>query len=66
VAAENGPLAVFRDDETGITRVAFQSAGPNAHVVAVDPVTHSVYMPLANVNGQPVLRELAIDLPTST
>jgi DNA-binding beta-propeller fold protein YncE len=65
VAAENGPLAVFRDDDTGVTRIALQSAGPNAHVVAVDPDTHSLYMPLASVNGQPVLRELAIDLPTS-
>ncbi len=65
VAAENGPLAVFRNDETGVTRIAFQSAGPNAHVVAVDPNTHSIYMPLANLNGQPVLRELALDLPSN-
>ena len=63
VAAENGPLAVFRNDTSGVARIAFQSVGPNGHVVAVDPVTHSIYMPLANVNGQPVLRELAIDLP---
>jgi len=65
VAAENGPLAVFRNDETGVTRIAFQSAGPNAHIVAVDPDTHSIYMPLANVNGQPVLRELTLDIPST-
>jgi len=65
VAAENGPLAVFRNDETGVSRIAFQMAGPNAHVVAVDPNTHSVYMPIANLNGQPVLRELAVELPAN-
>jgi YVTN family beta-propeller protein len=65
VAAEDGPLAVFRDDDTGVTRVAFDSVGPNAHVVAVDQDTHKVFMPLANLNGQPVLREVAIDLPSS-
>jgi hypothetical protein len=30
--------------------------GPNAHTVAVDPVSHRVYFPLANVGGHPVLR----------
>jgi len=65
VAAENGPLAVFRNDDTGVTRIAFQSAGPNAHVVAVDPVTHRVYLPLANLDGHPILREVAVDLPAS-
>jgi DNA-binding beta-propeller fold protein YncE len=65
VAAENGPLAVFRNSETGVTRIAFQSAGPHAHVVAVDPNTHSIYMPIANLDGQPVLRELTVDLPST-
>jgi DNA-binding beta-propeller fold protein YncE len=63
VAAENGPLAVFRSDTTGVRRIAFQSAGPNAHSVAVDEQSHHVFLPLANVNGHPVLREMAIDLP---
>src|SRR5258708_18124242 len=40
VAAENGPLAVFTSDSTGVQRVAFESAGPNAHSVAVAPDTH--------------------------
>jgi DNA-binding beta-propeller fold protein YncE len=65
VAAENGPLAVFHNDQTGVTRIAFQSAGPSAHVVAVDPNTHNIYMPIANLNGQPVLRELSVELPTN-
>ena len=33
-------------------------AGPNAHSVSVDPATHVVYMPLTDVGGRPVLREL--------
>jgi hypothetical protein len=31
---------------------------PHAHSVAVDPVSHRVYLPLANVGGRPVLRIL--------
>jgi hypothetical protein len=63
VAAESGPLAIFREDVSGVTRLALASAGPNAHAVAVAPDTHSVYLPLANLDGQPRLRELAVDVP---
>jgi DNA-binding beta-propeller fold protein YncE len=63
VAAESGPLAVFRQDAAGVTRVALASAGPNAHAVAVAPDTHSAYLPLASLNGHPVLREVTVDLP---
>src|SRR5215471_4676143 len=59
VAAENGPLAVFRSDGTGVQRVAFESVGPNAHSVAVDPDSHHIFLPIANQNGHPVLREVA-------
>ena len=31
----------------------------DAHTVAVDPTTHRVYFPLANVGGRPVLRVMA-------
>jgi DNA-binding beta-propeller fold protein YncE len=62
VAAENGPLAVFRSDSNGVQRVAFESAGPNAHSVAVAPDSHHIFLPLANVNGHPVLREMAVAL----
>ena len=34
-------------------------AGPGAHSVAVDPNTHLVYLPLANLGGRSVLRVLA-------
>jgi hypothetical protein len=63
VGAENGPLAIFSSDNSGVQRIAFESAGPNAHSVAVAPDTHHIFLPLANVNGHPVLRELAVDVP---
>ena len=58
VASESGTLAVF--DAVGpLRKVAEGNAGPNAHSVAVDPDTHLVYLPLTDVDGHPVLRELA-------
>ena len=63
VAAENGPLAVFRSESSGVQRIALKSAGPNAHSVAVAPDSHHIFLPLANVNGHPVLAELAFELP---
>jgi DNA-binding beta-propeller fold protein YncE len=32
---------------------------PHAHTVAVDPVSHRVYLPLQNLDGRPVLRILS-------
>jgi DNA-binding beta-propeller fold protein YncE len=61
VAAESGPLTVF-DYSSGDVRQLLQAdAGPNAHSVAVDPDTHHIYLPLQNVNGHPVLREMVIE-----
>jgi len=61
VAAESGPLTVF-DYAGDTTRQLLQAdAGPNAHSVAVDPDTHHIYLPLQNVNGHPVLREMDIE-----
>lgn len=63
VAAENGPLAIFSSDSSGVQRIGFESVGPNAHSVAVAPDSHHIFLPLANVNGHPVLRELSVDVP---
>jgi len=55
VAAESGRVTVFR--ETGKT--LNQAGGfsvPHAHTVCVDPMTHLVYFPLENIDGQPILR----------
>lgn len=62
VAAENGVLVVFDEAANGgdLREVARGFAAPNAHSVAVDPDTHHVYLPLPNVDGHPVLRELKV------
>lgn len=63
VAAESGPLTVFVESDTDVRQVAREDIGPNAHSIAVDPQTHHIFTPLANVGGVPVLRELAMAAP---
>ena len=58
VASESGTLAVF-DAGTQVRKLGAGHAGPNAHSVSADPATHFVYLPLTDVGGHPVLRELA-------
>lgn len=58
VACEGGVLSVFRLRD-GTLEPAAALHIPDAHTVAVDPATHRVYLPLANVDGKPVLRILA-------
>ena len=60
VAAEDGTLTVLGRDESGVREIARGPAGPDAHSVAVNPETHHVYLPLTNVGGRPVLRELDV------
>ncbi|MGI8486092.1 MAG: YncE family protein [Thermomicrobiales bacterium] len=58
VGSESGLVSVF--EENGGTLHPFgQITMPNAHSVAVDPDTHLVYFPLADVAGKPVLRIMA-------
>ena len=57
VAAESGVVAVFEERDGSLAQLGWYRA-PKAHSVAVDPVTHHVYLPLANVSGHPVLRVL--------
>lgn len=57
VAAESGVVAVFEEGAGSLTQLGWYRA-PKAHSVAVDPATHRVYLPLADVNGHPVLRVL--------
>jgi YVTN family beta-propeller protein len=61
VAAESGPLTVFEYTSDGVRELLKADAGPNAHSVAVDPATHHIYLPLQNVNGHPVLREMVVE-----
>jgi DNA-binding beta-propeller fold protein YncE len=64
VASESGPLVAFVADDAGVREIARDTVGPNAHSVAVDPTTHHLFLPLTNVGGQPVLRELVLEVPT--
>ncbi|HKH82449.1 MAG TPA: YncE family protein [Gemmatimonadales bacterium] len=57
VASESGVITVFEEIERGLKLLGTYTA-PQAHTVAVNPVTHEVYLPLANIGGQPVLRIL--------
>ena len=58
VAAEGGQLAVYDTSGGSLRKLAQGNAGPNAHAVSVDPATHLLYLPLTDVNGHPVLREM--------
>jgi len=57
VAAESGIVAVFDERDGALGQLGWYRA-PKAHSVAVDPATHRVYVPLATVNGHPLLRIL--------
>jgi YVTN family beta-propeller protein len=56
VASESGPVSVFRIATGTVTKLGDGFIGPNAHVVAVDPMTHRVYFPLKNLDGHTALR----------
>ncbi len=55
VAAESGIVAVFEERDGSLVQLGWYRA-PRAHSVAVDPTTHRIYLPLADVGGHPVLR----------
>ena len=57
VAAESGVVAVFEERGGSLGQLGWYRA-PKAHSVAVDPTTHRVYLPLADVSGHPILRVL--------
>lgn len=59
-ACESGTVAAFAlAPDHSVSELGRGFVGPDAHTVAVDPATHHVYFPLANVNGRPVLRVMA-------
>ncbi|MDE3076439.1 MAG: hypothetical protein KGJ86_13540, partial [Chloroflexota bacterium] len=59
VASESGTVSVFQTDGKALRKLSEGNGGPNAHAVAVDPASHNVYLPLANLDGKPVMRILA-------
>jgi DNA-binding beta-propeller fold protein YncE len=58
VAAESGVVTVFEEQGAALRHLG-EYRLPGAHSVSVDPISHRVYLPLANVKGRPVLRVLA-------
>jgi DNA-binding beta-propeller fold protein YncE len=66
-ASETGTVAVFAlASDRAFSELGRGFVGPNAHTVAVDPLSHRVYFPIANVNGHPVLRVMNPVGSTST
>ncbi len=55
VASESGVVSVF-DEDRGTLQPLGEITMSDAHSIEVDPETHLVYLPLAHVNGGPVLR----------
>jgi len=56
VAGEAGVVSLFRIDSDQTSKIGEGVLGPNAHVVAVDAVTHKSYFPLKDLDGKTVLR----------
>jgi len=56
VATESGSVSVFDERGRTVRKVAEGFVATEAHVIAVDPRTHRLYLPLQNVDGRPVLR----------
>ncbi|OYV48558.1 MAG: hypothetical protein B7X10_02910 [Burkholderiales bacterium 21-58-4] len=56
LASESGIVSVFKIQGNIVTRIGGGLLGPNAHVVAVDPVSHRSYFPLKDLQGKRVLR----------
>ncbi len=56
VAGEAGIVSMFSVRGSNVARIGEGHLGPNAHVVAVDPITHRSYFPLKDVGGRPALR----------
>jgi YVTN family beta-propeller protein len=56
VAGESGEISEFNISGGNIRKTGESFVAHNAHVVAVQPVTHEVYFPLMNVEGKTILR----------
>ncbi len=60
VASESGTLSSFDITRARVpTSLGDVFVGVDAHSVAVDPTSHRLYFPLADVNGRSVMRVLA-------
>jgi len=57
VAAEDGTLSVLDRAGRGVTLIASRHLADGAHVVALDPTTHSFYPIPHSADGAPALLE---------
>jgi YVTN family beta-propeller protein len=56
MASESGVVYQFKVGAEGVAKVGEVPVGANAHTVAVDPVSHEVFLPLKEAGKPPVLR----------
>jgi hypothetical protein len=56
VAGESGEVSEFSVSANSLSKSGESFLARNAHVVALQPITHEIYFPLMNVGGKPVLR----------
>ncbi|MDE2610571.1 MAG: YncE family protein [Burkholderiales bacterium] len=56
VVGEAGVMSVFQIGARGITKIGEGTVGPDGHSVAVDPLSHEIYVPLTKLNGSPTMR----------
>ena len=56
VSSESGTVSVFKVEQGNVQKKGEVFFYSNAHSVSVDEKTHSVFFPLQNVDGRPVLR----------
>lgn len=59
VASESGVVSAFQLAGRTIRLLGERNIAFEAHVIAVDPRTHDVYLPLQNIGGRGVLRIMA-------
>ncbi len=64
VAAESGAVSIF-DTRAGTVHPVGDYQFSRAHSISVDPATHLLYLPLEDVDGQPVLRIMESTPPGS-
>ena len=61
VLAESGVATILDTSDDDVRVLARGTLAHGAHSGTVDPATHTLYVPIANLAGKPVLRLLAPD-----
>ena len=56
VACESGYITTFAENDGTLQQLSNAYIGPVAHTIAVDQLSHLLYLPLEDLNGRPVLR----------